>query len=257
MVNHGVTADVCINGEPTGLRLQTGNAGYAFARLSVSGAPQHTYSKHLAVDPLPKAFRLHAAIGEWEAEYQRRHPHPFMKALVGVGGIYGGYPFKPSITPPFCNLYVHVNLVPGQNIAELQRELDALIAQERQRDPELEATAELYLVSNGHELDREHPLPVAVANAHRAVFDEPVGYPKPERFSVSSDNSPLYEFGIPGITYGAGGVTLSGERSMYEPGVGELVSIENLARCSRVYAAAALELCGVASEGGEGNDGPA
>ena len=30
MLNHGVTADFCINGEPTGMRLQTANAGYIF-----------------------------------------------------------------------------------------------------------------------------------------------------------------------------------------------------------------------------------
>ncbi|MGH8913090.1 MAG: hypothetical protein ACRDZM_01085, partial [Acidimicrobiia bacterium] len=57
-----------------------------------------------------------------------------------------------------------------------------------------------------------------------------------------SDNSPLFEFGIPGITYGAGGINLSGEYSMYEPGLGEVVKIENLAACSRVYAAAAGRL---------------
>ncbi len=85
---------------------------------------------------------------------------------------------------------------------------------------------------------------VSVARAHRQVFGEEVSRPNPERYSVSSDNSPLAEFGIPGITYGAGGINLSGEYSMYEPGVGEVVKIDNLAACARVYAAAAIELLG-------------
>ena len=244
LVNHGVTADYCINGEPTGLRLQTGNAGYLFIRLQVKGSPQHTYSKDAAVDPLPKAFRLHQALQDWEPHYQARHPHPLMKPLIGVGGIYGGYPYKPSITPAFCNLYLHVNLVPGQEILGVQRELEALIETLQAEDPELEASVEIFLASNGHLLPDEHELAQAVMAAHQEVFGEPVPRPNPERYSVSSDNSPLWEFGIPGITYGAGGINLSGQYSMYEPGVGEVVKVDNLAACARVYAAAAVGLLG-------------
>lgn len=244
LVNHGVTADFCINGEPTALRLQTGNAGYVFARIHVKGAPQATYSKHVSVDPLPKAFRLHQALAAWEPEYQARHPHPLMKPLIGVGGIYGGYPYKPSITPAFCNLYVHLNLIPGQSILGVQRELEELIERERATDAGLDASVEIFVASNGHLLPDEHELAQTMMAAHRDVFGRDVERPNPERYSVSSDNSPLWEFGIPGITYGAGGINLSGAYSMYEPGIGEVVSIDNLAACARVYAAAALRLLG-------------
>ncbi len=244
MLNHGVTADFCINGEPTALRLQTGNAGYAFVRIQVRGSAQATYSKHAAVDPLPKAFRLHAAIQEWEPLYQQRHAHPLMKPLVNVGGIYGGFPFKPSITAPFCNLYLHVNLVPGQSILGVQREVEEVVTRVKAEDPELDASVEIYLASNGHELPMEHPVAQAVASAHEQLFGTPVTRPNPERYSVSSDNSPLAEFGIPGVTYGAGGISRAGHYAMYEPGVGELVGIENLAACARVYAMAIADLCG-------------
>jgi acetylornithine deacetylase/succinyl-diaminopimelate desuccinylase len=242
MVNHGITADFCINGEPTALRLQTGNAGYLFVRIHVKGSPQHTYSKQAAVDPLPKAFRIHAALGEWETAYQARHAHPIMKPLIGVGGIYGGYPYKPSITPAFCNLYVHVNLIPGQDILEVQRDIEQLIEQLKADDPELDASIEIFLASNGHLLEEGHPLIAAMESATVDVFGTTATRPNPERFSVSSDNSPLAEFGIPGITYGAGGINLSGDYSMYEPGIGEVVKIDNLAACARVYAAAAMRL---------------
>lgn len=242
LLNHGVTADFCVNGEPTGLRLQTGNAGYLFVRIGIKGSPQATFSKSAAVDPLPKAFRIHQALNDWEAEYQRRHPHPYMKPLIGVGGIYGGYPYKPSITAAFCNLYVHVNMVPGQSIAETKHEIEDLLRSLRDDDPDLEASVDVFLASNGHEIDVEHPVARAVALGHQEVFGEPVSRPNPERYSVSSDNSPLAEFGIPGITYGAGGINLSGEYSMYQPGIGEVVRIENLAACARVYAAAATTL---------------
>ena len=165
-----------------------------------------------------------------------------MKPLVGVGGIYGGYPYKPSITPAFCNLYVHVNMVPGQSIHGVKLELEELLRTLQQDDPDLDASVEIYLASNGHEIDINHPLPQTVAAAHRSVFGQDVTRPNPERFSVSSDNSPLAELGIPGITYGAGGISLSGEYSMCQHGIGEVVSIDNLAGCTRVYAAASILL---------------
>ena len=242
MVNHGITADYCINGEPTGLRLQNGNAGYLFIRIGIQGSPQHTYSKTQAVDPVPKAFRVHQALLDWEPEYQLRHPHPYMKPLIGVGGIYGGYPYKPSITPAFCNLYILVNLMPGQSISETKKEVEQLLQDLKTKDPELETSVDIYLASNGHEIDIEHPVAQAIAHGHEKVFGEPVSRPNPERYSVSSDNSPLAEFGIPGITYGAGGINLSGDYSMYQPGIGEVVKIQNLAACARVYTTATTQL---------------
>jgi acetylornithine deacetylase/succinyl-diaminopimelate desuccinylase-like protein len=242
MLNRGVTADMCINGEPTGLRLQTGNAGYVFARISVAGSVQHTFSKQLAVDPIEMATRVRRRLIEYEETYISRHPHPAMVPLINVGAIFGGEPFKPSLTARTCNLYVHVNMVPGQQTSELRAELEELLDQERAKDADLDVSLDFYLASNGHYLDPGHALPGAVARAHRSVFGEDVRYPNPERFSVSSDNSPLAEFGIPAITYGAGGINLSGDYSMYEPGVGEVVGIENLAAAARVYATAAREL---------------
>ena len=151
LINHGVTANMCINGEPTGLRLQTGNAGYLFIRIAIKGKPQATFSKNVAVDPIPKAIRLYEALQGVGTGLHRAAPTPLMKPLVGIGGIYGGFPYKPSMTPPFCNLDVHVNLIPGQSIIGVQRYiLEDLIAAQKSDDPELDATVRIFVASNGH-----------------------------------------------------------------------------------------------------------
>jgi acetylornithine deacetylase/succinyl-diaminopimelate desuccinylase-like protein len=211
-------------------------------RIRIEGEPQSTFSKDKALDPMPKALDLYRRLQEWEGEYQAAHPHPLFKLLVGIGAIHGGMPYKPSITPSSCSLYLHVNMLPGQSILGVKRELEALIERQRADDPDLRASVDIFVASNGYEIEFEHRLPQAVAAAHREVFGEDVTRPNPERYSVSSDNSPLYEFGIPGITYGAGGLNFRGEYSSYEPGVGEVVSVDNLAACARVYAAAAVHL---------------
>jgi hypothetical protein len=46
---------------------------------------------------------------------------------------------------------------------------------------------------------------------------------------------------VPSLTYGPGGLRRDGGRSVYDEH-GELVSIDNLATCTRVYARAAARL---------------
>ena len=46
---------------------------------------------------------------------------------------------------------------------------------------------------------------------------------------------------MPALTYGPGGIRRDGGYSVYDE-FGELVAIDNLARCTRVYALAALQL---------------
>ena len=245
MLHHGVTADFCINGEPSGMRLQTGNAGYIFAKIAVVGKSQHTFSKDKAVDPIPKAMRLYDALQKWEVDYQKRHPHPAILPLTNVAAIHGGYPYKPSITPPDCTLYMHINTIPGQNIHEVKRELEAAVDEVGKDDAEWEAHVEFFLASHGHYLDPKHDLAQTVARAHDQVHGSEVILADEIRMGgVSCDNSPLMEYGIPSIQYGAGGINTSGDYSMYEPGIGEVVKIDNLAATARVYAASIAELLG-------------
>ena len=57
MMDHGVMADMCIIGEPTGLQLQIGNAGLLWARISVDGK---------ATKFVLAACKVAQAIQDWE-----------------------------------------------------------------------------------------------------------------------------------------------------------------------------------------------
>lgn len=103
MMDHGVTADMCIIGEPTGLSLQIGNAGLVWAQVRVEGK---------AMNFVLKALEVARGIQNWETEYQKKYPHPFMLPTVQIGAVEGGNPFKPG-TQPATNLYVIVKTLPG------------------------------------------------------------------------------------------------------------------------------------------------
>lgn len=250
LVTHGVTADFAIIGEPTGMRLQIGETGYCFAKITVYGKSQHTWCKEYGIDPIEKMMRVVAALKAWEPTYRQRHPHPFMEPRIGVGAIQGGFPYKPSKCPaPFCNLYVDLRLVPGQSFIETKRELEAVLDELKVDDPDLRTEVDFYLTGNGYELQRDDTLVQAMERAHLVVYNEPVSFAAPNRYAVSSDAAPMFEYGIKGLTYGPGGISTAGQFTMYDAGQqqGEVLSIQHLVKATGVYALAALELCGSAT----------
>ncbi len=244
LVMQGATSDLAIIGEPTGLRVQPGNTGYLFIKLATFGVTQHTWSKENGIDALAKMRRVMDRLEEWEPLYERRHPHPLMKPRVGISAIQAGFPYKPSLCPaPYCYLYIHVTMVPRTNINSVKHEIQDILDDLARDDPEFKSEVEIYLARNGYEVPLEHPLVQAVEQAHRSVLrGEPI-YPEAYRYSVSSDGSTLDEYGIPAITYGPGGMNRQRQYSMYDRELGEILSVRNLVDCTKVYAAAAADLC--------------
>jgi acetylornithine deacetylase/succinyl-diaminopimelate desuccinylase-like protein len=245
MMSHGVVADLAIIGEPTGMRIQLGNTGYIFARITTQGIGQHTFSKDKGVDAIEKMVKIRDGLKAWETEYRVRHPHPFMLVSVGISAIEGGLPFKPSFCPaPFCHLYIHITTLPGTTPVRVRDELLEFLDRLERKDPELHAEVDFYMVSNGYETSPDHELVKTVHRIHKEVFNKDPLYPEPARYSVSSDGGIMSEYGTVSITYGAGGITPSGVYSMYDGAKGECLSIVNLSNIAKAYALAAYDLCG-------------
>lgn len=239
---HGVLADSAIIGEPTGLRVQTGNSSYAFARVRTTGRSQHTWSKERGDDAIEKAVAVLAELRAWEATFEAGHPHPRMGSRIGFGAINGGRPFQPCVNPAAtCDLYLDLRFPPDAAIVSVQRELADFLADLRRRRPELETELSFFLCRNGYEIDDGEPVVAAIEAGHAAVIGGTPGRPERYRYDVSADTSILFEFGVPGLTYGPGGIRRDGGYSVYDEH-GELVSIDNLMRCTRVYAQAAADL---------------
>jgi acetylornithine deacetylase len=239
---HGVLADAAIIGEPTGLRLQTGNSSYLFARVRTLGASQHTWSKERGDDALAKAIRVLEALRAWEATFEANHPHPRMGSRIGFGGLAAGNAFQPAVNPPrAADLFLDLRFPPTASLMEVRRELATFLAGLRDDAPELATELTLYLCRNGYEIDDDEPVVQAMEAAHQDVLGEVPGRPERYRYDVSADTSILDGFGVPSLTYGPGGLRRDGGRSVYDEH-GELVSIDNLATCTRVYARAAARL---------------
>ncbi|HWO42126.1 MAG TPA: M20/M25/M40 family metallo-hydrolase [Candidatus Eisenbacteria bacterium] len=242
MMDHGVTADMCIIGEPTGLHLQIGNAGLIWARVSIDGK---------ATKFVLAACKVAEAIQEWEREYQRRYPHKFMLPTVQIGAIEGGNPFKPG-TRPTTDIYVIVKTLPGTPPLAIKREIEAVCEKVRKKESDiLDARVDLYLSTDGYEISKNEYVVKAMERAHKIVFGKPVPYSKPIRYGITSDGSRIAAYGVPTITYGPGfGTHLVDPTETRAPaewdtpsGVRRGVGIENMVNCTKVYALAALDIC--------------
>jgi len=195
LMDHGVLADMCIIGEPTGLQLQIGNSGLLWARVSVDGK---------ATKFVIASCKVAEAIQDWEKEYQRKYPHKFMLPTVQIGAIEGGNPFKPG-TRPSTDIFVIVKMLPGVPPLAIKRELEQVCEKVRKRESDiLDIRVDLYLTTPGYEISKNEYVVKAMERAHKVVFNKPVPYPQPIRYGITSDGSRYANYGVPSITYGPG-----------------------------------------------------
>lgn len=243
--HHGVVADSAIIGEPTGLRIQTGNSSYAFAKVTTKGMSRHTWSKEHGDDAIDKAVRVLGAFRDWEEVFAASHAHPRMASRIGFGAIRGGNAFQPAVNPArSCSLYLDLRFPPTSTIMDVKRQVRAFLDDLSDADPDLETELAFYLCRNGYEIEDSEPLVTAIDEAHLAVFGARSARPEPYRYDVSADTSILDEYGIPSLTYGPGGIRKDGVYDVYDQ-FGELISIDNLVKCTKVYALSAATLCGI------------
>jgi acetylornithine deacetylase/succinyl-diaminopimelate desuccinylase-like protein len=241
MMDHGLVADMCIIGEPTGLQLQIGNAGLLWARVSVDGR---------ATKFVLAACKVAQAIQDWEKEYQRKNTHKFMLPTVQIGAIDGGNAFKPG-TRPTTEIFVIVKMLPGAVPLAIKRDIEQVCERVRRREPDiLDIRVDLYLTTPGYEISKREYVVKAMEQAHRTVFNQPVPYAKPIRYGITSDGSRIAAYGVPAITYGPGfgthlvdpTETKAGPEWDSPTGVRRGVGIENMVNCTKVYAMAALDI---------------
>lgn len=247
LAQRGIAADYCIIGEPTGMRVQIGNLGYALAKFATKGKRAHMRERELGISAIDNAIKLKQAIEEWEIRYQESHPHPFMKPRLNVGAMVGGNPHAPGGVPTLCNIYMSIGVLPGQKPADLLRELSQSVSHLKDEEGNPLASVDIFWFRRGYELPLEHKFATTLEAVHKDVLGIPSVFPEPYRFCVSSDCAFFYENGIPSLTYGPGGINRKGQYTNFDyVAEAEPISLKNLEECSKVYALTLLELCGVA-----------
>ncbi|GBC69708.1 5-nitroanthranilic acid aminohydrolase [archaeon HR01] len=231
LVTHGGITDFAILGEPTGLRLMLSHFGSVWAKISLRGQMVHTAHSAGTNNLILQMNRVLQVLEEWIPGYQERMAYKGVKPTVNIGAIEGGWPWRCSRTPWFCNLYIDLRYPPGRSATDVKEELRQALAIVEKRygiRPELD----IYVSDAWAEVSEDAYVAKALERSHQKVLGAPL-----ERvvFSWSSDANVLTRNGVVAVNYGpSGGPGKETRGTLYIP---------NLIACTKVYALAAMDIC--------------
>ena len=236
LVNHGVLPDMCILGEPTDMKLVLEHFGSLWVRISCAGIYVHTaFSEARAeMNSIRRMYVLMETILKWIANWEKNASHGGKRALVNLGCIQGGHPWRASRTPARTDLFLDVRVPPTIPMSEARRNLQQMFLQLETKHPDWGLEFETYVSVPGARISDEHEMIKAIETNHEYVTGR-----RPEREVVTwcSDASVLSRYGIETVNYGPS----SGPRDVE----GEKVAIQTLVEMTKIYALVAADLCGV------------
>ncbi len=228
-----VRPDFVIVGEQTLNRVCVGEKGTAGATITTFGRAAHGALPWEGANAIEAMARVVAALQDelWPRLEARTHPF-FHHSSGSVNMIQGGV--KSNVVPDRCSVYVDRRLVPGEDPAETQAEIEEIarravsgIAGTR---VEVQPAAEARPATMS---EPDSPLVRAMlgANHYLGLNTDLTG------FSMASDGRFFAAAGYPTIIYGPGDPRLA-----HVPD--EWVGVDELLEATRAYALAALALIG-------------
>jgi acetylornithine deacetylase len=224
-------ADAAIVTEPTGLRPCVAHKGYAWLDVRVHGLAAHGSRFREGRDANLLMGRFLGRLEAFGQELIRRQPH----ALVGppslhVAKMWGGTEW--SMYAAHSQVQIERRAIPGENLAGVQAEIQALLDQLATEDPGFNADLEAFLWREPFEVDPQAMVVQTLCQAAERVLPEPpalIG----EAFWM--DSAILSAAGIETVIFGpAGGGAHAAE---------EWVDLDSVIQTARVLAETARAYC--------------
>jgi len=228
----GITAHAAVVTEPTRLALCPAHRGFAWADITVAGRAAHGSRYDVGVDAITHAGLLLAELHAYEQEVLTTRTHPLLgRASLHAGTIHGG--IGPSTYPDRCTFNVERRTLPGEQGADLGRELDAAIARVRARVPSFQAEYVLGVGQAANDVSLEEPHVVALRTACTAAGEAA----SIEGLSCWTDAALFTAAGIPAVCFGPGDIALAHAAEEYVP-------VDEIARATNVLTRFITEWCG-------------
>ncbi|MBI4165249.1 MAG: M20/M25/M40 family metallo-hydrolase, partial [Acidobacteria bacterium] len=231
MLNHGVTADMCVLGEPTSLAVVPNGLGRVRVKLTVSSG-DGTY-----IAPIEKMNRVLAAFEEWVPTYQKAHKYKTVLPGVSVAAIQCRNDF-----PGNCNVYLEFRTIPGQHPLDVVNEVRGVASRLQAEDAKLNILTETLLTEPATEIDIDAPVVRALRRAHELVVQVP---PEITYVEYSGDSVRLNQAGVPTVIYGPaawgpGGKVYKGASKGHSM---DYQNVKDLVTAAQVYAVVAADIC--------------
>lgn len=236
LVNHGALPDMCILGEPTDMKIILGHYGSLWVRLSTKGPFMHTAfsGPHQQDNSIRRMHTILGKVMEWIPSWEEKAAYQGEQAIVNLGSIRGGHPWRVSRTPEQTDLFLDVRVPPTIGMTEARRAVQRLVTDLRAEFSGYGLEFETYVSVPGAEIDKGHEMIKAIENTHSTVTSMAVEY---GTVVWCSDASVLTRYDIPTVNYGPS----SGPRGAD----GEKVPIKTMVDMTKIYALTMAEICGV------------
>lgn len=239
LLSHGYTADMGIVGEPSIFRVGWAFPGMAFVRITTKGTPTHTASPGTpGINAIEKTYKVIEEVKAWGEEMKKEPSHEIVEPKLSVGAIEGGWPYKPTYSASYCDLYLDVRTLPGRLPIETKRELLNILAELKKGDPEFDADLEMYMTEIGVEIPRNHQIVKTVSKAHEYVFGSPP--PGGKTVPARTDAIIMCQYGIPTINYGPG---RQYEKHARDFDAAHSTPISDVVAICKVFALSILDVC--------------
>ena len=207
----GYRAEAALVPEPTGGTITRAHTGTLWFRIKVRGIPVHVAVAQSGSNAILSAYHLIQALQAHTATLNEAARHN-----EWYNGIESPLKFNPGIirggdwassTPAWCEVDCRIGLLPGADVAEIQRGVESCIADAARGDnflannpPSVEWHG---FLADGYVLEPGTEAEAVLARAHAQVFGEEM----PARITTAVNDTRFYGlyFGIPGLCYGPKG----------------------------------------------------
>lgn len=224
-------ADAAIVTEPTELRLCLAHKGFVWLEVETRGVAAHGSRPDDGVDAIGRMGRILTGLVNLDRRLRLGAGH----RLLGRGSIHGSLiegGQEWSTYPARCVVKVERRTIPGEDGARALKEMEALIEIAREDAPNLEASSRVVLERAPSELNADHPMALAVAQAARESLGR-----DPEHAGAAywMDMALTNGAGIPTVAFGPAGEGAHADA--------EWVDVASLETCVNVYMRTADLIC--------------
>jgi acetylornithine deacetylase len=197
----GLTANAAVVSEPTEMRLVVATKGCVRFRILARGIAAHSSKPESGRNAIVTMARVVGAL-EGHTAALAKMTHPLLgHATYNIGTIHGGK--QVNIVPDACAIEIDRRLLPGEEIDAVLAEYEAVLADLRREDPDLQVEMESPMLSD-YPLETAAEEPVVVVAGQ--VLQQ-LGLPgSPAGVPYGSDASKLSRAGIPSIVIGPGSI---------------------------------------------------
>jgi acetylornithine deacetylase len=237
----GYRAEAALIPEPMGETLTKAQVGVMWLQVKVRGRPVHVAVAGTGANAIEAAYPLMAALHKLEARWNvEKHPafegieHPLNLVVSRIAG--GDWT---SSVPAWCTFDVRLGLYPGNDLADIRRQVEECVRQAAQAIPFL-ANNPPEIVYHGFQAEgyvlENAEAPIAVLEkSHRTV----TGQALDRRAGTGTTDARFFGLyaGIPGLVYGP-------KAEAYH-GFDERVSLSSTLRVTQAIALFIADWCGV------------